>query len=88
VAQQVTENELLAALRQAFEKPSSDDEPPGVMTTAELSDSLGISRKTVRRLLGKIDRQGMLEVHNIYRPTLHRQTVEVPGYRLKEKMED
>lgn len=78
----VTENDLLEALRKARQEASEED--GGYLTSTEMADRLGVSDKTVYRLLHKIAAQDQLEHTRVRRQSpLTGRWYTTDGYRLK-----
>jgi len=77
----VTENELLEALRTAVSAPDQGDG----MTTPELARALGWSENRVRRALRRLRAQGAIQPVRVPRETLAGVIQLVPGYRLAQK---
>ena len=77
----VTENELLEALRAAVATPDRGDG----LTTPELARALGWSEHRVRAALRRLRAQGAIQPVRVPRETLSGVTQLVPGYRLAQK---
>ena len=77
----VTESELLEALRAAVATPDRGDG----LTTPELAQALGWSEDRVRRALRRLRAQGIVEPTRVRRETLSGVMQPVPGYRLVQR---
>ena len=77
----VTESELLEALRAAVATPDRGDG----LTTPELAQALGWSEDRVRRALRRLRAQGAIQPVRVPRETLTGVIQLVPGYRLAQK---
>lgn len=78
---EVTEGELVQALRQA-QTVDSDDR--GAMTTRELRKALGWGADRVREHLHELSAGGRLEVVKVWRMQLDGVTRRTTGYRLTD----
>ncbi len=81
--QGLTESDLLDALREARLNARSEEE--GYLTSTEISDLLGVSVKTVLRLLRELAKAGQLDHRMVRRESLltHR-VYSTDAYRLRE----
>lgn len=77
----VTESELLEALRAAVATPDRGDG----MTTPELAQALGWSEQRVRDALRRLRAQGAIQPVRVPRETLAGVVQLVPGYRLAQR---
>lgn len=76
----VTQNELLEALRKALERDGPDD----AYTTTELSRALGWGVRKVRNALRPLIREGTVEPVRVQREALDDRTATVSAYRLTD----
>ena len=77
----MTESELLEALRAAVATPDRGDG----LTTPELAQALGWSEQRVRDALRRLRAQGAIQPVRVPRETLAGVVQLVPGYRLAQK---
>lgn len=80
----MTENAVLEALREAL--GSSHEIDAGAMTATELSDALDLSSSAVQKRVGKLVRQGYLEVVRKELVDTYGRRQRVPAYRPKTKL--
>jgi DNA-binding IclR family transcriptional regulator len=75
----VTEEDLLAELRKALEKPPQGEG----LTGPELSERLGCNMAAVHRFLRAFQRSGRLEVVTVHRRAIDDRRTTVRAYRLR-----
>jgi predicted negative regulator of RcsB-dependent stress response len=75
----VTQDDLLAALRDALQKPSDGEG----QTVAELRVAMQCAEEKVRQALRVLAAQGRLDVLRVRRPSLDGRLMLVPAYRIK-----
>lgn len=76
---QISQDELLEALRNAMQDGGSGEEG---MTVSELREKMGQSDEKVRRNLKALLAQGKAKVVSVRRTDMAGRTMSVPGYRL------
>ena len=75
----VTEADLLAALREAS---SPDAEPDDAYTVVELADRTGTPLRVMRERVGAMVRRGQVECVRVTRTAMDGRAAKVPAYRL------
>lgn len=64
----LTEADILTLLQQARDKPILPSDPPGARTVEDLSNELGLSDRTIRRMIRRLKQDGVeLEVVRVTR---------------------
>jgi MarR-like DNA-binding transcriptional regulator SgrR of sgrS sRNA len=79
----LTEAELLEAIREAATHNTADD-PPGAFRVVEVAESLGWSVKRVQAALHRIQHAGRLQRTRVWRTDLAGRRVPVAAYRILE----
>lgn len=77
----LSEAELLDALREAFDK--TEDHPDGAYTTVELAEMMGCNTVTMQRRLKRLIEAGEAECIRIRRTAIDGRMAVVPAYRVK-----
>ncbi len=80
----ITESELLEALRKAFAGVTDTD---GYLTMAELEAETGASPTAILRELHRLDRQGLLDVAEVKKPNIARRLSSKPAYKMLSEAE-
>lgn len=76
----VTESDLLAAIRAAYAAKEDDDDE--YMTSIEIARAINEPRKKVHELLRELHHGGQLEVGRVRRVNIAGYHQTVPGYKL------
>lgn len=76
----ITESELLDAIREAARDNSSD--PQGAMTVVELADAMNLDVRIARKHVATLLRSGSMECVRVRRPSIDGRIIPIPAYRL------
>lgn len=77
----VTEADLLAALRDA----ATPHDPDDARTVMELADAMGMTEKRARAQVAALIRAGRVECVRVTRTAMDGRAAKVPAYRLTER---
>lgn len=76
---EITENEIMEALRVAKEAPE------GAWTLTDLTDRLQLSRRKINNALRELNKQQRLVVVHVHRQGIDGRNIAVPAYALKDQ---